>query len=319
MVAGDGPRFDAFPHLRCSEASPVARRLRLDTAAAGRTAAKRAVTVLFVVAGLVFLGLGAGTALADNCPATADNCVVGTESFESAAGLPAGWKFSEWVPGTSTATIVSGAAADGTHFLRIVSSKLNHARVIVPLQVTPGRSYRFQVMAKARGANANTAAAVLGVDGQYTVTNSVRTDAQWQPLDLYVKAGPQTTVYVTMGLGHFGQLNVGSADFDAVTLTQVSAIPSDATVADFTTPAATATKPQTAADSSATPGPSKAIWVFVGILLVVGIAAAVFFVRRGADESPPATGTKPGSDTEPGQASAVESAAEVPRRGEPGD
>lgn len=292
----------------------------MDTAAAGRTAAVRAVTVLVVVVAgwLVSLGFGAATALADNCPATADNCVVGTESFETAAGLPVGWKLSEWVPGASTATIVSGPAADGTHFLRVVSSKLNHARVVVPVSVNPNRSYRFQVMAKARGTNANMAA-VLGVDGQYTVTNSVRTDTQWQPLNLYVKVGPQTTMYLTMGLGHFGQLNVGSADFDAVTLTQVSAIPSGATVADLTTPAATPAKPSTAADSSLTQGPSKAIWAFVGIVVVMGIAAAVFLVRRGATESTPATDTNPSAGAEPDQTGGAESRAELPRRGEPED
>jgi hypothetical protein len=278
------------------------------------------VTVLFAaVAGwLASLGLGTTSALADNCPATADNCLVGTESFESSASLPAGWKFSEWVPGTSTATIVSGAAADGTHFLRIVSSKLNHARVVVPVRVNPNRNYRFRVMAKARGANANMAA-VLGVDGQYTVTNSVRTDTQWQPLDLYVKVGPQTTIDLTMGLGHFGQLNVGAAEFDAVTLTQVSAIPSGATVADLATAVTHPAKPKTAAGSSVTQGPSKAIWVFVGLLVVVGIGVTVFLMRRGVAESTAETGTKPRADAGSDQAGAIESRAEVPLRRESGD
>jgi hypothetical protein len=230
------------------------------------------VTVLFaVVAGLlVSLGPGSAAALADGPP-------VISESFESVSGLPAGWKFSEFVKGNSTATIASGAAADGTHFLQIASSKPNHARVMVPVQITPNRNYQFHVMAKANGANANMAA-VLGVDGQYTVTNSVRTDTQWQPLDLYVKAGPQTTVDLTMGLGHFSQLNVGTADFDAVTVTQVSAIPNGATVADLAPPPA---QPATADASASTQGPNKAIWVFVGILVVVGIGVAVFLMGRG--------------------------------------
>jgi hypothetical protein len=264
----------------------------LDTAAGGRTAAKRAVTVLFaVVAGwLVSLGLGTAIALADNPP-------VITESFESVSGLPAGWKFVEYTPGNSTATIVSGAAAEGTHFLRIVSSKPNHARVVVPVRVTPNTSYRFQVMVKARGANANMAA-VLGMEGQYTVTDSVRTDTQWRPLDLYVKVGRQTTIDVTMGLGYFGQLNVGTADFDAVTVTQVSAIPNGATVADLATAMAAPAKPETAAGSTFTHGRNKAIWVFVGIVVVVSIGAAVFLMRRGDTEPTPEADTEPRADAE---------------------
>jgi hypothetical protein len=81
-----------------------------------------------------------------------------------------------------------------------------------------------------------------------------------------------------MGLGHFSQLNVGTADFDAVTVTQVSAIPNGATVADLAPPPA---QPATADASASTQGPNKAIWVFVGILVVVGIGVAVFLMGRG--------------------------------------
>ncbi len=267
----------------------------MDTAAGGRTGARRAVTVLLaVVTGwLVSPGLGTATVLAGDSP-------VLTESFESVSGLPAGWKFVEYTQGNSTATTVSGAAADGTHFLRIVSSKPNHARVMAPVQVTPNTSYRFQVMVKASGANANMAA-VLGVDGQYTVTDSVRTDTQWQPLDLYVKVGPQTTIDLTIGLGHFGQLNLGTADFDAVTVTQVSGIPNGATVADLAPAAAAPAKPKTAAEGTFTQSPNKAIWVFVGILVGVSTGAAVFLILRGD--------TEPRADAESDQAGAI-----VPRR-----
>jgi hypothetical protein len=277
----------------------------MATNAGPRTAAKRTVIVLLaIVAGwLVSLGLATATALGDP-PTPSPMAPVMTESFESGSGLPAGWKFAEWTQGNSTATIVSGAAADGTHFLQIVSSKPNHARVVIPVRVTPNTSYRFHVMVKARGANANMAA-VVGMEGTYTVTGSVRTDTQWQPLDLYIKVGPQTRIDLSMGLGYFGQLNVGTADFDAVTVTQVSTIPNGATVADLTAAAAAPTKPNTAAASTATQGPNKAIWVFVGILVVVGTGAAVFFMLRGDTESTPEADKEPMADTGSGKAGAI--------------
>lgn len=258
----------------------------MDTVARGRTATRRALTILLtaVTGWLLPLELiGAATALANDCPTTADHCTIMMESFESVTGLPAGWKFVEYAPGNSTATVVSGAAADGTHFLRIVSTKPNHARVVVPIRITPHTDYQFHAMAKATGTNANMAA-VLGMEGQYTVTNSVRTDTQWQPLDLYVKVGPQTTIDLAMGLGYFGQLNVGTADFDAVTVSQVRTIPSGVTVADLATPPAASSTAATAAGSTFSQGPNKVIWVFVGILVVVGIGAAVFLMRRGDTE-----------------------------------
>jgi hypothetical protein len=286
--------------LWCSEAGSVARRLQLNTAAGGRTGAKRAVTVLLVVVAgwLLSFGLGTATALADDPP-------VISESFESVSGLPAGWRFVEYTRGNSTATIAIGAAADGTHFLRIVSSKPNHARVVVPVRVTPNTSYRFHVMVKASGANANMAA-VLGTEGPYSVTGSVRTDTQWQPLDLYIKAGPRTSIDLSMGLGYYGQINVGTADFDAVTVTQVSAIPNGATVAEPPTTAAAPTKSNTAADSTVTQGPNRAIWVFVGILVVVGIAGAAYLIRRGDPEPTPEADTEPRADAKSDQAGAVE-------------
>lgn len=271
----------------------------MDTAAGGRTAARRAVTVVFaVVTGwLVPGGVGTATALTDSCPVRSDNCTVMTESFESGTGLPPGWKVVEYTPGNSTATVVSGAAADGTHFLRIVSNKPNHVRVVVPVPVTPNTNYRFQAMVKARGTNQRNMAAVLGIDGQYTVTGSVRTDTQWQPLELYVKVGRQTTINLTMGLGHFGQLNAGAADFDAVKVIQVSAIPHGATVADLT-PATPSPAPKTAAESTFSQGPNKAIWVFAGILVVGGIGVAVVLLRQGDTESIPQAHTAPRADAE---------------------
>lgn len=256
----------------------------------GRNVAKRAVTVLFAVVAAwpVSLGLGTATALADNPP-------VMSESFESGSGLPAGWKFVEYTSGNSTATVVSGAAADGARFLRIVSSKLNHARVVAPVQVTPNTSYQFHAMAKASGVNATAnAAAVLGVDGQVTTTDSVRTDSQWRPLDLYVKSGPQTTIALTMGLGNFGGLNLGTADFDAVIVTPVSAIPNGGTVVDL---AAAAAAPAAAASTSQH-DLTRGIWGFVGILVVVGIGAAVYIMRRGGAVSAPEADTVANADIE---------------------
>lgn len=257
----------------------------------GRNVVKRAVGVLLAVAasGLVSLGLATATALADDPP-------VMSESFESSSGLPAGWKFVEYTQGVSTATIVSGAAADGTHFLRIISSKLNHARVVAPVQVTQNTSYQFHAMAKASGVNANAAAAVLGVDGQPSTSDSVRTDTQWRPLDLYIKSGPQTTIDLTMGLGNFGGLNLGTADFDAVTVTQVSAIPNGAPVVDL---AAVAAAPAAAASTSEH-NLIRGIWGFVGILAVVGIAAGVFVMRRGDPVSAPEPDTAPRANVESG-------------------
>lgn len=268
-----------------------------------------AVVVAVVSGWLIFLGFGTAAA-------GADNSTVLTESFESVSGLPAGWKFVEYTRGNSTARIVRGAAADGTHFLRIVSSKPNHARVVVPVRVAPNKNYRWQVMVKARGATTNTAA-VLGVEGQLTVTDSVRTDTQWQPLDLYVRVGAQTIVELTMGLGHFGQLNVGTADFDGVTLTQVDVIPHGATVVAVGRAAPAAATPKTAAASTFTHGPNPALGLLVGILVVVSVGTAVFLLVSRGPKSTASVDTQPQVDADSDQPIVIAPKANSPPKADP--
>lgn len=220
---------------------------------------------------------GAGTALATPVPLV-------SESFESGVGLPVGWQFVEYRTGISSAAVVAGRAADGAHFLRISSPTPNHARVLVPVTLAPSTTYRFHALARANVTGPG-AAAVLGIDGQYTVTDSVRTDDRWQDLDLYVRPGLGAPVELSLGLGHFGQLNAGVADFDSVTVEPVDAVPAGAVVAG-PDPADTATPvPQAAADVALSTGPSPLLWLFVGILAAVGGAVVVVLRREQPQEA----------------------------------
>ena len=83
-----GPGFDACGATR---RVPSPGGCNLDTAAARRITANRAVTVVFsVVAGwLVCIGFGNASALSDQSTPSPMPPVM-TESFESGSGLPAG-------------------------------------------------------------------------------------------------------------------------------------------------------------------------------------------------------------------------------------
>jgi hypothetical protein len=235
-----------------------------------------------VIACLAAVGPGAAAANAQ------DTAALG-ESFESVRALPAGWTLSEYVPGASAVSVADTGGADGARFLRITSSRPNHARVIVPVAVTPNAAYRFRAMARSSGADPGQAAAVLGLDGAYTVTGSVRSDDRWQPLELFLKVGSRTHLDLTLGLGHFGQLNGGTADFDAVTVTRVAAVPADAAVvADLAPPPTATPQPATAADVSLGGHPPPAgLWVIMALLAAGGVALSAWLIRTGQLDAAP--------------------------------
>ena len=200
------------------------------------------------------------------------------ESFEAGAAPPPGWRLVEYVPNRSTASIVSGPAADGSHFLRISSPAQNHARLVLPVTLAAGTTYRFSALARATGLG-NGAGAVLGLYSEFTVTPSVRTDDHWQPLELYVQTASAITVQLTLGLGHFGQPNTGTADFDAVTVAPVTAVPAGAVVTRVGGSTAANPQSQRVADLPALPGPSPVLWAFVAVLVAV-VAISVVVLRR---------------------------------------
>lgn len=245
--------------------------------------ARRVAVVLLAVVAASLATVALGTA-----PAGADDAPAVNESFESGTGLPTGWRFAEYTAGASKATVATGAGSDGSHFLQITSSKPNHARVVIPVPVHANTTYKFRAMAKATGADPKAAAAVLGVEGTYSVTDSVRTDKDWQPLELLFKTGSRTSVELALSLGYFGSANVGTASFDAATVSTLAAAPADKPIADLGVGAPTnAQQPASAADTagSGSQGPSGALWVVLTILVIGGIAVAVFLARRGEKDS----------------------------------
>lgn len=279
----------------------------MSTQLSGSARRVAAMLIAVVAAGLAMVTVGATTANAEDAP-------VVDQSFETGSGLPANWRFAEFVAGASRFVIANGAGFDGSHFLQIVSDKPNHARMVISVPVRADTTYRFRAMAKSSGTDPKQAAAVLGIDGVFSVTDSVRTDQDWQPLELLFKTGSQTSVDVALSLGYYGSSNVGTASFDAVTVTALAAPPGDKPVTDLTgaqaggtagTPARTAT--DTAAPDSS--GPSSALWVVLAILVAGGIAVAVRLTRNRKGDTAGAGGDDDGSAEHDGDPGATEPAA----------
>lgn len=112
---------------------------------------------------------------------------------------------------------------------------------------------------------------------------------------------------VATDLGRYGQLNLGTADFDDVTPTEVDAIPSSTAAADFAE-AAPATSVQAAARDSAraTDAPAlgppgtlrKLAWGLVGLVAWTGLALSRGEGARRRRKAPPED--KPAPEDEPG-------------------
>lgn len=210
-----------------------------------------------------------------------------SESFEASASLPSGWTLQTWLPDVSRAEVQIGAAADGKQVLHLSSSKPNHARVNVTVPVQPNQIYLLQAKIKARGANTDKLAAVIGVEGVYDASETVRDDQQWQARELYIKSNDADSMTLLFGLGHFGNENQGEAWFDAVALQQVDAIPTGAKVIELPrkqveqTQQANLAPPSLANSGKATP------WLNVMgtalVLAVAIVAGAMALARRAAE------------------------------------
>jgi hypothetical protein len=212
-------------------------------------------------------------------PAAAAAAEQPPESFEGRAGLPAGWTVSQYRAAASTVAVEVGAAADGAHHLTITSPVPNHARVVVPAALAAGTTYRFRASARAAGV-ADGTGAVLGVEGRADASAPVRTDEAWHVVDLYVRADAAVTASLTLGLGNFGALTAGRADFDAVSVTAVGAVPAGVTPVVLAAPPGPTQAPATAVDLPALRGPSPVLWGFTGVLVVAAAAGAVQLRRR---------------------------------------
>lgn len=197
--------------------------------------------------------------------------------FDAGSGLPTGWRLEAFTPGLSRVEVLEDPAADGNHFLRITSEQPNHASVVIPVGVQPQSLYRFSASVRASATNADVMAAVLGVRSQYAVSPTVRTNTSWQPLELYVRTGIQNVVEFTASLGHFGQPNSGTADFDQIAITKVTTVAPGATVVDFA-PAAAAAAP---ADFDL--GATRDVKVLAGILAALVVLIAVGMARTKAE------------------------------------
>jgi hypothetical protein len=229
----------------------------------------------------VSLSLALSAAYAQEAQSSTNQALV-NESFESGTALPSDWTLTAWQPNISTATVVAASAADGQQVLHLSSSKPNHVRVNKTVAVEPNQTYLFQAKVKARGANADKLAAVIGVEGVYDVSETVRTDADWQVRQVYIKSNDAQQLQLLLGLGHFGNENQGEAWFDAVSLEKVAEIPAGAKVLEMPRSQAK-TEHVTAALSPAAQGKAAPWLMLVGstlVLSVFGMALAMVLMRR---------------------------------------
>lgn len=197
------------------------------------------------------------------------------ESFEATSALPADWQFQAWQPDISSAKI--DRTADGQHSLHISSRLPNHAYLKKTIALTPQHFYLLQAKIKARGANANALAAVIGVDGNADASETVRSDGQWQTRQVYLLAGDANSVTVLLGLGHFANNNQGEAWFDDVSLTMVDAIPAGSKVLQLSAP------PPIAATAITAPATSPWLKLVAGLLLLSVLSVALAWRLKRAD------------------------------------
>ncbi|QZA76807.1 hypothetical protein K4H28_10820 [Deefgea tanakiae] len=196
------------------------------------------------------------------------------ESFDAAPALPKDWNFQTWQPNISSADIHVDA---GNNSLHLKSSQANHAYLSKAIPVLANHHYLLEAKVKARGANPNALAAVIGIEGNADASETVLSDEQWQMRQVYLDTGDATSVTVLLGLGHFANNNQGEAWFDDVSMTMVDIIPTGSKVLKLSPSVPVAAPPISA--------PSASPWLklALGLLLLIVLSVALAWRLKRAD------------------------------------
>ena len=149
------------------------------------------------------------------------------ESLES--GRPVAWTQDAYKqgPDVSILSIESDQAHAGTHFLRIQNMQPNDAKWIQRVQVKSDTIYKLSSWVRGSGIGSDKTGANISVLGVGSTSRDFKdTNGKWELVDFYGKTGVnQKEIVVAVRLGGYGSLNTGMADFDDLTLEEVSSVP----------------------------------------------------------------------------------------------
>lgn len=216
----------------------------------------------------------------------AEGNLLKNASFEQAgADMPDGWEKWMYVPDGSTIKVENGQGHDGSKFIIIDNKKDNDARVKQAVTVKENSIYKLSCWAKTEKVEErNTGANMSVFDYTHSTKDLKGSNNEWQLLEMYVKIGAGvSSIDVCVGLGGYGNMNIGKAYFDDLKVEEVSKAPEGILLADISK------KTSDGNGSSGASGEKKSGSLVIVLLVVAAalIGGAVYFIfarkQRNAD------------------------------------
>ncbi len=190
--------------------------------------------------------------------------------------LPSNWYSESYI---SVHKDSFGVGTDGgksdNNYAYIDISKNNDARLVQNVDVKPNTNYKLSAFIKTKGIRIfdqndpeNNGAtrrigANIGVMDIFSVSRDLTGDNDWTLIEMYGETGNQKSIKVSLRIGHFGADNYGYAAFDDVSLTEVSTVPNNVEVVNWSNEISGNT-------SNSTPNaPDNFSIIFISILFLV--------------------------------------------------
>jgi hypothetical protein len=163
------------------------------------------------------------------CAFAAENLLKNPSFEDINNNMPVGWYTWVWdyKPGTVEFFVEQEGSRSGQNYVTIENKEGRDSRYYQEVAVNSNSCYKFSAWIKTQNVSDNVLGANLSLEGITAHSRDVKgTVDEWQYAELYIRTGEGVnTLKLSLGLGGYGNLNIGKASFDDAVLEEVDSIP----------------------------------------------------------------------------------------------
>ncbi|HOQ37549.1 MAG TPA: carbohydrate binding domain-containing protein [Acetivibrio sp.] len=209
----------------------------------------------------------------------AENLLQNPSFEDTNNNMPVGWYTWVWdyKPDIVDFRVEQEGSRSGQYYVTIENKEARDSRFLQEVAVKPNTSYKFSGWIKTENVGKDVLGANLSLEGNVTRSKDVRgTVDEWQYTELYIRIGEGVdTIKLSLGLGGYGNLNVGKASFDDVAFEEVDSIPEGVNYALIENPDAVSESKDD--ESKSEPGNTEGKYTTVWLVVSCVVLATIFF------------------------------------------
>lgn len=213
------------------------------------------------------------------CAFAAENLLQNPSFEDTNNNMPVGWYTWVWdyKPGTVEFFVEQEGSRSGQNYVTIENKEGRDSRYYQEVAVNSNSCYKFSAWIKTQNVSDNVLGANLSLEGITAHSRDVKgTVDEWQYAELYIRTGEGVnTLKLSLGLGGYGNLNIGKASFDDAVLEEVDSIPEGVNFALVENPDAVP-KPSDA-EQKPDPENTKGKYTWVWLIISLAVLAIILF------------------------------------------